>query len=70
MRLEINSTVYRYIVCSIVSVFIIHVVKESQEEVEQLQRELEQRQKMGRARDVIISNLEQEKGQILNVRPE
>ena len=52
------------------SVFIIHVVKESQEEVEQLQRELEQRQKMGRARDVIISNLEQEKGQILNVRPE
>ena len=46
------------------SVFIIHVVKEYQEEVKQLQQEFEQRQKTGHARDVIISNLEQETNQM------
>ena len=44
------------------------VVKKYQEEVKQLQQELEQRQKMGRARDVIISNLEQEKSQMQKKR--
>ena len=44
------------------------LVKEYQEEVEQLQQELEQRQKTGRARDVIISNLEQETNQMQKKR--
>ena len=50
------------------SVIIIHVVKEYQEEVEQLQRELEQRQKTGHARDLVISNLEQETNQMQKKR--
>ena len=54
----------RRVISHIVSVFIIHVVKEYQEEVKQLQQEVEERKKMGRARDEIISNLEQEKSQM------
>ena len=36
--------------------------------MKQLQQELEERKKMGRARDVIISNLEREKSQMQKKR--
>ena len=60
----VSTCIYLQLVANVDYSVIVIVVKKYQEEVKQLQQELEQRQKMGRARDVMISNLVQEKSRM------